>query len=166
MRHRHLDYDVGTPVTELGAAAIDDLLDRGTLRDWAPLIRELRENPWGELSEMVLRILAAHPMYGTDRLFGRLIGEFRAESMPGWPRDAGLVELRKLHGSTQADVGAALGMNQSEVSKLERRRDVRLSSLQAYVAATGGRLRLLVDYPDAPSIELVSRQPDLDGSEG
>lgn len=39
-------------------------------------------------------------------------------------------------------------MNQSEVSRLERRRDVRLSTLYRYVHAIGGRLRTFATWPD------------------
>jgi hypothetical protein len=36
-----------------------------------------------------------------------------------------------------------MGMSQSDLSKLERRRDVRLSSLRALAGALGFRLRIL-----------------------
>lgn len=39
-------------------------------------------------------------------------------------------------------------MVQSDVSKLERRADPRLSTLERYVSATGGRLHLIAEYPD------------------
>jgi hypothetical protein len=39
-------------------------------------------------------------------------------------------------------------MAQSDVLKLERRGDTRLSTLERYVSATGGRLRLIAEYPD------------------
>ncbi|MDQ3886519.1 MAG: hypothetical protein M3308_05805 [Actinomycetota bacterium] len=39
-------------------------------------------------------------------------------------------------------------MAQSDVSKLERRGDPRLSALERYVSATGGRLHLVAVYPD------------------
>lgn len=47
MRHRHLDVPAGTPPDQLGAAAIDDLLDRGDLDDWTPLARAVAADPWG-----------------------------------------------------------------------------------------------------------------------
>jgi transcriptional regulator with XRE-family HTH domain len=37
-----------------------------------------------------------------------------------------------------------IGISQSDLSKLERRADVRVSTLNAYAEAVGGRLRLLV----------------------
>jgi len=57
---------------------------------------------------------------------------------------------------SQAAIGAHLGMNQSEVSRLERRRDVRLSTLRSYVEAAGGRLGLVVTLSDGSrQVELI-----------
>lgn len=53
-----------------------------------------------------------------------------------------LAELRKARSHTQMDVAAALGITQSEVSKLERRTDLYLSTLERYVQGLGGRLEL------------------------
>lgn len=77
MRYRHLDYPPGTPVEALGRAAIDDLLDRGDLRDWAPLARAIARDPRGELADTVLHLCAAHPMYGTSVLWSSWIGRLR-----------------------------------------------------------------------------------------
>jgi len=50
-------------------------------------------------------------------------------------------------------------MNQSEVSRLERRQDMRLSTLRSYVEALGGRLRMMVTWPDgARRFELMIRR--------
>jgi Helix-turn-helix domain len=162
MIHRHLDYSQGTPPAQLGPAAIDDLLDRGDLADWAPVARIVADEPWGSLADTVLRLCTAHPMYGTSRLWTAYIGACRTSSLGGgtasWPtrpRKATLGELRLARGLSQAAVGAKLGMNQSEVSRLERRRDMRLSTLRSYVDALGGRIRTLVTWPDR------SRQFDL-----
>lgn len=162
MIHRHLDYSRGTPPSQLGPAAIDDLLDRGDLADWAPLARAVADEPWGSVAEVVLHLCTAHPMYGTSPLWRAYIAARRALTMGGgaasWPsrlREATLAELRTARGLSQAAVGAQLGMNQSEVSRLERRRDMRLSTLRRYVESIGGRLRMVVNGPD------VSRQLDL-----
>ncbi len=154
MIHRHLDYPADTPVEELGPAALDDLLDRGDLDDWAPLAREVRANPWGPVAETVLRLCEAHPMYGTSRLWPAYVATCRAAALGGghasWfvaPRLQTLTQLRVGSGLSQAELGQRLGMNQSEVSRLERRGDLRLSTLRSFVAAIGGRLRLVVTAP-------------------
>jgi hypothetical protein len=69
VRHRHLDYPEDTSVDQLGRAAIDDLLDRGDLADWAPLVSVIARDPYGQLADVVLRLCAAHPMYGTSVLW-------------------------------------------------------------------------------------------------
>lgn len=74
-------------------------------------------------------------------------------------RTAVLRELRQARLLTQTELGKHLGMDQSEVSRLEQRSDLLLSTLQRYVAATGGELRLLVTYPDAPSVEVRLTDP-------
>ena len=56
-------------------------------------------------------------------------------------RPASLASLRRQRGLTQAQVAVRLGMSQSDVSKLERRQDLRLSTLQAYARTLGGRLQ-------------------------
>lgn len=148
MEHRHLDYPPGTPVDELGAAALDDLLDRGDFSDWAPLVRAIAADPHGRLASTVVALCESHPMYGTSELWRTWIGRLRAQSLQRPPQGASLAALRRRRGLTQAVIAARLGISQSDVSKIERRRDMRLSTLRAAVAATGGRLRLVADYPD------------------
>jgi hypothetical protein len=70
MNHRHLD-DADVPVTELGLAALDDLLDRGNFTTWRPLVRAIAADPLGPLADRVLHLCAAHPMYGTSTLWIR-----------------------------------------------------------------------------------------------
>ena len=53
-----------------------------------------------------------------------------------------LATLRRKKGLTQAELAKRIGMSQSDLSKFERRGDVRLSTLRAYVAALGGDLVL------------------------
>lgn len=138
MSFRHLDYPAGTPVRDLGVAALADLLDRGDLDAWRPLAAEVRADPSGPLADAVLRLCDAQPMYGTSALWRSWIEGLRGEGLDG----VSLAELRRRQGLTQQEVGRRMGISQSDVSKLERRGDVRLSTLRAFVAATGGRLEL------------------------
>lgn len=68
MIHRHLDVAPDAPVEELPLAAIHDLLDRGDLDDWRPLLRNIERFPNGELTRLVARLVDAYPMYGTSPL--------------------------------------------------------------------------------------------------
>jgi transcriptional regulator with XRE-family HTH domain len=59
---------------------------------------------------------------------------------------AGLVAQRRAAGLSQADVAARMGTSQPAVARLEAGNvDVRLSTLERYAAAVGGRLRLRLD---------------------
>ncbi len=53
-----------------------------------------------------------------------------------------LSELRSERGLTQTELANRLGKSQGNVSELERREDVYLSSLREYVEALGGHLEV------------------------
>ena len=59
-----------------------------------------------------------------------------------------LEELRKTRQATQAEVAQNLGVYQGEVSKIEHRKDICLSTLYEYVRALGGRLEILAVFPE------------------
>ena len=59
-----------------------------------------------------------------------------------------LRDLRKAHQLTQERVAEALHISQDGVSRLEKRSDFLLSTLRSYVEAMGGKLRLVVEFPD------------------
>lgn len=157
MRHRHLDYDHGTPVASLGLAALDDLLERGDLDDWTALARAVAKDPGGELATSVLHLVEHHPMYGTSALWRTWIERLRkggGEAAMPRPAATDLASVRRGRELTQTELAARLGVAQPDVSKLERRSDARLSTLRAYVAATGGRLRCEAVYEDGTVVEL------------
>jgi predicted transcriptional regulator len=56
--------------------------------------------------------------------------------------------IRELVGKTQIDVAAVTDMTQSEVSRFERRPDVRLSTLKRYVEALGGEIEVYATFGD------------------
>lgn len=150
MIHRHLEYAVTTPPEELPAAAVVDLLDRGDLEDWRPLARAIARDPHGELAERVARLVDAYPRYGTSPLWRAFLDRCRsrAEGRRSEPVTADLAGLRQRRGLTQEEVARRMGISQSDVSKLERRRDQRVSSLRAYAEAIGGCLRLRMAFSD------------------
>jgi hypothetical protein len=59
-------------------------------------------------------------------------------------RRIGLRSLRTALGKTQADVARAAEMDQGDVSRLETREDMRVSTLGRYARALGGRLELAI----------------------
>lgn len=60
-----------------------------------------------------------------------------------------LNELRRARRLTQEELARRLGIRQANVSKLERRKDVRVSTLREVIEAMGGELRITAHFPDA-----------------
>ena len=72
-----------------------------------------------------------------------------------------LGELRKGRKISQAKMAEALGIGQMQISRLEQRKDPRLSTMQRTVAAMGGHLTMIATFPDQEPIILVtSRTPE------
>jgi transcriptional antiterminator len=65
-----------------------------------------------------------------------------------------LHELRRAHRLNQTTVAKELRTTQSEVSKIENRGDMKISTLDEYVQALGGTLELHAVFPEK-TVELV-----------
>lgn len=59
---------------------------------------------------------------------------------------AKLAEVRRAVGLTQQQLAETLGMDQGEISRLEHRENVHLSTLSRFIEATGGELRVVARY--------------------
>ena len=59
-----------------------------------------------------------------------------------------LHELRRARQLTQEELAEALGMDQGNISKLERRTDMYISTLRAHIRAMGGELEIVARFPD------------------
>jgi len=70
-----------------------------------------------------------------------------------------LGELRKGRKLSQAKMAEALGIGQMQISRLEQRKDPRLSTMQRTVAAMGGHLTMIATFPDQEPVILVTLQP-------
>ena len=66
------------------------------------------------------------------------------ETIAAMPLD----ELRRARQMTQARLAESLGVNQGEVSKIEHRTDLYLSTLTEYVEALGGTLEIRAVFRD------------------
>src|SRR5271154_1619320 len=65
-----------------------------------------------------------------------------------------LRDLRKAHALTQERMAKALHISQDGVSRIEKRSDFLLSTLRSYIEAMGGKLRLVVEFPDRKPVTL------------
>jgi DNA-binding XRE family transcriptional regulator len=70
-----------------------------------------------------------------------------------------LERLRSARSLTQTDMAELLGVNQSAVSKVEKRSDMYLSTLRSYVEAMGGSLEIKAVFPEgAVRIEVLGKR--------
>ena len=66
-----------------------------------------------------------------------------------------LQQLRHARKLTQQKLAKSLKIGQEGISKLEKRSDLLISTLQGYVKGMGGKLRLVAEFPDGPTVELA-----------
>ena len=59
-----------------------------------------------------------------------------------------LFELRRARELSQQDLAQVLGATQPEVSKIEHRTDLYVSTLRRYIEALGGQLEITARFPD------------------
>jgi DNA-binding transcriptional regulator YiaG len=71
----------------------------------------------------------------------RLTSEALIAEMP-------LQELRRARELSQATLAEALETDQGNISKLEQRTDMYISTLRRYVEAMGGTLEIVAKFPD------------------
>jgi Helix-turn-helix domain len=65
-----------------------------------------------------------------------------------------LRDIRKARHVTQEQVAERLGGKQVYISRLEKRSDVKLSTLRDYVRAIGGDLQLMVTFPEGQTMAI------------
>ena len=65
-----------------------------------------------------------------------------------------LTDIRKVRQLTQERMAQILGIGQDSVSRLEKRTDLHLSTLNNYINAMGGSLKLVAEFPDRSPVIL------------
>ena len=65
-----------------------------------------------------------------------------------------LRDLRKAMKLTQTDLARRLKKGQDEVSRIEQREDLLVSTLNGYVQSLGGELELVARFKDRPPVKL------------
>ena len=71
-----------------------------------------------------------------------------------------LNELRRARALTQETLATAMDTTQGEVSKIEKRADIYVSTLRSYVAAMGGELDIVARFKDGSAVK-ISQFSDL-----
>ena len=59
-----------------------------------------------------------------------------------------LNELRALKNLSQEQLAEILNTTQANVSRMERRTDMYVSTLESYIEALGGHLKIIASFPD------------------
>ena len=65
-----------------------------------------------------------------------------------------LRDLRLALEKTQVDLGEIMHMKQEGISRLEKRTDMLISTLNKYISAMGGTLKLMAEFPDRVPVEI------------
>jgi hypothetical protein len=73
MIHRHLTG------TELTLAALDDLIENGTLADWRPVLARVRREPDGDLAHKIEDLTGRRDYGESGVLWRAFITRFRVE---------------------------------------------------------------------------------------
>ena len=93
-------------------------------------------------NEDILNAIPPERRKRIERNGAKLVAEYR------------LQQLRKAVSKTQVEVAGSLDVSQANVAEMEKRRDIKLSTLNRYVGALGGKLHLEVEFPGQPPVRL------------
>lgn len=94
-------------------------------------------------------------VYGSARgTFNRVAELLRTGEKTKPPEVVGLAELRQWLGLTQCELAEKAGVKQANISRIEGRADIRLSTLSHVIRAMGGELKIKACFPDGTEREL------------
>ena len=83
-----------------------------------------------------------------EAAYGRIVSLLLSQTFTSPPPAVSLKELRRENGLSQAEIAEILERQQGEISKIERRKDVLVSTLADYVRAIDGELQIIVRLRD------------------
>ena len=83
-----------------------------------------------------------------QRAIAKRAAELMAEEMT-------LQELRRAREITQVKMAKKLGIAQKQISEIERRTDMHISTLRRSIEALGGTLTLVAEFPDRKPVKLT-----------
>jgi hypothetical protein len=92
-----------------------------------------------------------------SELEAKMSPQARAESERGFRKllaEMPLHRLRNARELTQENLAHVLGLKQGDISKMERRADMYVSTLASYVKAMGGTLEIRAVFPDGGVVKI------------
>lgn len=79
-------------------------------------------------------------------------------------KKATLAQVRRAVGLTQVQMAETLHLGQGDISRIEQRANVQLSTLARFIEATGGRLRITAVYGDSEvDLKIADIAPEILG---
>lgn len=75
-----------------------------------------------------------------------------------YKKNMALDELREALDLTQEHLARTLGVRQSSISKMERRADMYISTLESMIRAMGGELKIEAEFPEYGRVQISQFQ--------
>lgn len=72
-----------------------------------------------------------------------------------------LRQLREGLNLTQSTIAERLEIGQNSVSRMENRVDIKISTLQSYIEALGGQLKISASFPDQEDVRIQYNSDDF-----
>lgn len=115
---RNLGIDSDQPVATWPTEAVHAALERGDIRVWRRLGREVARRPWGTTARQIEEVLSFSRPYGVSELMEAVIARARASAEES-EKEAVAAEIRAAidrSGLTQTAFAAQLGTSASRLS--------------------------------------------------
>jgi len=96
--------------------------------------------------------------YRTERAAFHRVASLVFDQRSTRPQQAKISEIRHQRGISQEDLSAQLNVRQATYSKLERREDVKVSSLRRVIEAMGGQLLIQAIFRDTKDVREITFQ--------
>jgi transcriptional regulator len=90
----------------------------------------------------------AEETMGAER---RAVSKMRAKAMLA---EMHLADLRRARELSQVELAKKIGTTQPEISKIESRADMYVSTLRKYIEAAGGRLEIVAYFNDGRDVRI------------
>jgi DNA-binding XRE family transcriptional regulator len=99
---------------------------------------------------------APNEWYATEPAAFHRIASLIFDQRSTKPRPARISEIRQERGMSQETLSEQLNVKQATYSKLERRADVKVSSLRQVIEAMGGKLLIQAVFPDSGEVREIT----------
>ncbi len=117
-RPRHVEVEPGAPLSTWPYEGLVALIERGTIRDWARVTKEIGRDPWGPVARQVEEYLSYEQPLGVGPLFERAIerARRRADEADRAAVAARVAELIEESGLSMTDFASRIGTSRSRLS--------------------------------------------------